>query len=184
MAEIQLSSSGANRRKLTTPRVDLTPMVDLGFLLVTFFMYTTTLAQPKVLELQMPYVSPDASRPTPIPGEATLILLPAAGHRVAYFNGLKNPVKSLAWCGFEGSNDLRSLLEREQLRVKTLPPSFSKEAHKLHVLIKPDTSAAYEDIVRVLDEMAIADVPYYTIMRITSEEQAILKKSVLATYGN
>ena len=159
-------------------------MVDLGFLLITFFMYTTTLAQPRVLELQMPYVAPAASKPTAIPAEAALVLLPAAGHRIVYYNGLQNIDDSLAWCSFEGDNTLRKLLQQELARVKALPSSFSKEAHKLHVLVKPDTSAAYEDIVNILDEMVIADVPYHMILRITPEEQSALKKSLSSPYGN
>ena len=151
-------------------------MVDLGFLLITFFMYTTTLAQPKVMELQMPQQNASAGG-VAIPGEATLILMPASGHRVAYYRGLDDPNETLRWCGFSGSHDLRGLLNDEQARVKVLPATFSAEAHKLHVLIKADTSAAYEDIVRTLDEMAIVDVPYYTMMRISPEEQIALQKN-------
>ncbi len=175
MAELQTTVSGKRGRKITTPRIDLTPMVDLGFLLITFFMYSTTLAQPKVMELQMPYQPPKAAKSVEIPGEATLILIPAASHAIAYYRGLES-TETIAWCGFTGSNNLRHLLEKERARVKALPESFSAEAHKLHVLIKPDTSAAYQDIVRTLDEMAIADVPYYTMMRISPEEQIALKK--------
>ena len=62
MAELDTSSGGHHKKgpgvkkakKLST-RIDLTPMVDLGFLLITFFMYTTTLAKPKTMEINMPY---------------------------------------------------------------------------------------------------------------------------------
>ena len=183
MGEIQTSASGGKRRKLTTPRIDLTPMVDLGFLLITFFMYTTTLAQPKVMELQMPHKLDKGVPPVVIPGEATLILLPAAKHQVAFYSGLDNTAQSLAWCRFSGKNSLRILLLKEDARIQALPSSFSQEAHKLHVLIRPDTSAAYEDIVRTLDELAIAGVPYYTMMHITPGEQAAIKKTCPGDYG-
>ena len=176
MADMQTPASGKRGRKITTPRIDLTPMVDLGFLLITFFMYTTTLARPMVMELQMPYQPPKGTTATEIPGEATLILMPASGHRIAYYHGLEDPGQKTGWCSFTGSNNLRDLLNRERSRVTALPATFSTEAHKLHVLIKPDTSAAYEDIVRTLDEMAIADIPYYTMMCISPEEQMALQK--------
>ena len=180
MAEIQTSSSGNKRRKLATPRVDLTPMVDLGFLLITFFMYTTTLARPMVMELQMPYIS---DTPSPIPAESTIILLPAAQHKLGIYPGTGDVAESLDWCGLSGTNNLRKLLEKEMMRVSNLPATFSREAHKLHVLIKPDTSAAYEDIVHTFDELAIADVSYYTIMRITPEEQMAVQKFRPRIYG-
>jgi biopolymer transport protein ExbD len=183
MADFQPAASGNRRRKLSTPRIDLTPMVDLGFLLITFFMYTTTMAKPKVMELQMPYVPHEHVDSSKIPAESTLILLPTSGHRVAYYRGAELADESLAACSFAGNNSLRKLIEEETKRVTSLPATFSKEAHKLHVLIKPDTSSAYEDMVSSLDEMAIAEVPYYTIMHIGVDEQSAIQKYFQSGYG-
>jgi biopolymer transport protein ExbD len=177
MADLQISASCGHRRKLTTPRVDLSPMVDLGFLLITFFMYTTTLARPAVMDLEAPDRHQSTANGVEIPAEATLILLPASGHRIAYYNGLPDPAARLSWCGFTGRNDLRALLAREQARVRGLPGTYSGKAHKLHVLIKPDTAASWDDIVQVLDEMTIGAVPYYSMMHITADEQAALKQN-------
>ena len=180
MADFQPAASGKGRRKLSTPRIDLTPMVDLGFLLITFFMYTATMAKPKVMELAVP---PNATPGTAVPAEATLVLLPTSSHQVAWYRGTEQPEEGLHVCGFTGNSNLRTLIEQEAARVKQLPATFSKEAHKLHILIKPDTSAAYEDVVQSLDEMAISEVPYYTMMRINSDEQAAIKKMLQAPYG-
>ncbi len=65
MAEIQVS--GKHGRKAATPRIDFTPMVDLGFLLITFFMMTTTMSAPKAMDISMPY------KPAP-PGEVTAFM--------------------------------------------------------------------------------------------------------------
>lgn len=182
MAEIQTSSTGNKRRKSSTPRIDLTPMVDLGFLLITFFMYTTTLARPKVMELQMPH-KPAGKATTTIPAEATIVLMPAAHHLVACYKGTDKTPESLTWQAFEGRNSLRILLQSGMSRVQSLPATFSKEAHELHVLIKPDTSASYQDIVRTLDEMAINGVPYYTMMHIGPGERAAIQKLFPGAYG-
>jgi biopolymer transport protein ExbD len=181
MADFQPAASGKGRRKLSTPRIDLTPMVDLGFLLITFFIYTTTLAKPNVMEIAAP--PRDRQGGTAIPAEATLVIIPTGEHRIAYYPGTEQSSLNLRWCTWSGANNLRRLLEHEGKRVKALPHSFSAEAHKLHVLIKPDTSSAYEDIVNALDEMNIAAVPYYTIMRITTEEQEAIRKFHPDSYG-
>lgn len=182
MADFQPAAPGKSRRKLSTPRIDLTPMVDLGFLLITFFMFTTSLATPKVMELAVP--PRNISGGTTVPAEATLVVMPSGEHRIAYYAGTEQETLNLHWCRLVGPNSLRDLLMKETSRVKSLPASFSDEAHKLHVLIKPDTSAAYEDIVNVLDEMNIAAVPSYTLMRITPQEQEAIKKFSKNAYGN
>lgn len=184
MADILTGAIGGRRRRLTTPRVDLTPMVDLGFLLITFFMYTTTLARPKVMELTMPDRAHVASEPPAIPAEATIVLLPAAHHRIAWYRGTDEHMQDLHWCTCSGNEDLRGTIRSEIMRVAQLPANFSREAHKLHVLIRPDTAASYDDIVRVLDEMTINAVPHYTMMRITSDEQLALKKSLQPVVEN
>ncbi len=61
MAEMQTSDSGSHKKgskkvrtKKMSTRVDLTAMVDLGFLLITFFMLATTMNKPKTMEVNKP----------------------------------------------------------------------------------------------------------------------------------
>lgn len=151
------------------PRVDLTPMVDLGFLLITFFMYTTTMAKPKLLELQMPFKTKESR--TAIPEEATLVVIPAEGHRYAWYRPGTVTMDTLSWLPAKA---LRALLIAE----RELPDHYSRQAHKLHLLIHPDRSSSYEDLVRVLDEVAICEVPHYFIGAISDAEAELVKKSL------
>lgn len=174
MAEIQINTRGGNKRIKAIPRIDLTPMVDLGFLLIAFFMFTTTLANPHLLQLQTPHPQSAGQAPTIYPEEATLVLIPTAEQKVAWYKGKWNAQKPYGYCSLRNGNTLRTLLYRIQEEVRTLPADFSSEAHKLHVIIRPDDKSRYEDLVAVLDEMAILNIPYYTITDITGAEQALL----------
>ena len=171
MAEITAPAK-TGKRKTQAPRIDLTPMVDLGFLLITFFMFTTTLAQPKALQITMPSTDhPD--NPMPFVAEATITLMPTAAHRVAYYNG---ELKNAAQMKTAPMHELRNVVLHKKEQVAALPSSYSKEAHKLHVIIKPNDDCSYADVVAILDEMTITDVPYYALVDITAEERLMIKK--------
>ena len=165
MAEMILPQK-SGKRKVHSLKVDLTPMVDLGFLLITFFMLTTTMAQPKAMDVTMPDNEP-TEHPTSFVEEATITLIPSANHSLHYYNGL---LKSPADMHVAGMNKARDIILRKKSEVAALPPTFSADAHKLHVLIKPDKTCKYEDVVSLLDEMNINDIKYYAIVDMSAED--------------
>ena len=89
MGEINLNNSGhgvsrTKSKKLST-RVDLTPMVDLGFLLITFFIFTTTMSDPTAMKLVVPK---DTVRDRDkAPEGKTLNIILAGNNRVSFYNG-------------------------------------------------------------------------------------------------
>jgi len=160
------------RRKLPVPRIDLTPMVDLGFLLITFFMFTTTLAQQKAMVVNMP--STDITpAPTVFPEESTVTLIALKEHKIAYYKGILSDAAQLRKCQVGKATDIVLSLKKD---AALLPGKLSVEAHKLHVLIKPMDDCKYDDVVRLLDIMLIAQVPYYAIVDITKEEVLALNE--------
>lgn len=167
MAEMNLPAKGG-RRKVQAPRIDLTPMVDLGFLLITFFMFTTVLAQPKSLELTMPAKDGIIDTPTAFPEESTLTLMPGGGHKLYYYEGILDNARKVRCVTM---NSILNVVVEKQKRVRALPTSFSAQAHKLHVLIKASDDSRYDDLVKTIDAMLIANVPHYAIVDITAEEQ-------------
>lgn len=173
MAELQVASKDG-RRKSHSLRIDFTPMVDLGFLLITFFMYTTTMANPRTMEVNMPYKGPDAE-PTPVPAESTLTLVPCIHHQVVWYHGQLTGPAVLRKCKL---TDVRDLLLRKNREVAGLPASFSASAHKLHVLIKPGVGCTYSDVVFLLDEMNIGAVPYYTLVDLPADENAMVENKL------
>lgn len=169
MAEMILPQK-SGKRKIHSLKVDLTPMVDLGFLLITFFMLTTTMAQPKAMELNMPNNTP-TTEPCVFAEEATITLIPSKDHTLHYYNGL---LKSPADMHTTGMNKARDIILKKKGEVAALPATFSANAHQLHVLIKPDNTCKYEDVVALLDEMNINDIKYYAIVDVTAEETSLM----------
>src|ERR1043166_2214384 len=88
MSEIPQNDSrnkpGVRKTKKKSVRVDLTPMVDLGFLLISFFVFTTSIAHPTAMTLKMPADSKDSSS---APANKALSLILAANNKVYCYNG-------------------------------------------------------------------------------------------------
>ena len=165
MAEINLPKRG--NRKLQAPRIDLTPMVDLGFLLISFFMFTTTLAKPNTMEINMPS-NEHNDRPPEIPSESTITLIPVSGHSIIYYEGMLNGIEQMKKCPI---TQIRDILLSKKQEAAALPSTFSAAAHKVYVLIKPGDNCTYGDVVQLLDEMNILDISFYTIMDLVPEEK-------------
>lgn len=176
MAEINTGGSdrghkmGTRSRKLST-RVDMTPMVDLGFLLITFFMLTTTLSKPKAMDLNMP--ADDKEHPQPIPESKSLTILLGANNTVSYYEGIGNdplhpPV--IKHTSFANNKGIRDVIINKRERVM----KYHGE-NELMVLIKADKSANYKNVVDIMDEMLINHVERYAMVDITPEDEAFLK---------
>ncbi len=192
MAEMDTSSGGGHKKgpgvkkgkKLST-RIDLTPMVDLGFLLITFFMYTTTLAKPKTMEINMPYKDPlMKDEPTKLKASAALTVLLSKNHRVYYYEGIgddPNVPPALKATTFAQKNGIRDeIIAKKKMvddmkRAGTLGPK-----DEATILIKPDTTSTYSDVVNMLDEMNINDIKVYAIIDITDIEQNFIKETEAA----
>ncbi len=164
MAEINIKSnvskkgSYSSKKHVLSTRVDLTPMVDLGFLLITFFIFTTSMSQPKAMSLFMP---DDKGEPMNIKESAALTLIPSLNGMVYYYEG------KLDATGFKETNiqAMRDLILDKKARTKQ---------KDFFVVIKPADLSNYGDLVKVLDEMKINEVKRYSIADITKSEIAMM----------
>ena len=154
-------------------RLDMTPMVDLAFLLLTFFMLTTTFAKPNVMQLTMPVKSPVL---TPIKESDAMTVILGAGHRVYYYLGLNEPkdssvpVPTLHTTNFGPQGIRRALLaERAARRLKQSRPLF--------ILIKSGPQAKYGDMVDMLDEMNITGQTKYALADLSTADRQLLPPS-------
>jgi biopolymer transport protein ExbD len=158
MAEINTGS-----RRVARP--DMTPMVDLGFLLITFFMFTTTFSLPYVMDLAMPKDGKDTS---PMKVKNTLTLILGKENRIFWHQAIANNLEegSLIETTFS-PKELRTLLISKN-RAAEKPENFT-------VIIKPTDESSYENLVDILDEMAITKMPHYSLVDISSKEVGIYK---------
>ena len=175
MAEMVTSGGGGHKKgpgvkkakKLST-RVDLTPMVDLGFLLITFFIFTTTMSQPTALKLILPKDTEKVEEQNKIKESAALTVILGNNNVIYYYEGTLLPDGS----NFKSTNyrDIRGIIIDKKKR--TNPEDFM-------VLIKPTDQSTYRNTVDLLDEMTINEVKRYATLDLFDIE----KQLITATEG-
>jgi biopolymer transport protein ExbD len=190
MAEIQQSSGGGDskkRAKKQSTRVDMTPLVDLAFLLLTFFVLTSTFSKPKVLRMIFPEKLKDIPDAKPPEIKDGLTILLTKDNYIFYYQGALNDKTEILRTDYT-KNGLRKLLisknaplidklKKLQIELQNLPEAdtanrnrIEREAKdeqlksKLVVLVKHDKDATYENVIDVIDEFLITQVAKYFVV--------------------
>jgi biopolymer transport protein ExbD len=183
MAELNTGGGGGDgkkvRSKKSNPGVDLTAMVDLAFLLITFFMLTTTLSKPQSMPLAMPDKDPDKeveNDPTKIPEDRMMTILIGKDNKLMWYMGkFETPRMPPTEAAF-GKNGIR----KDILKNTAYAKQFAKKDDEgLIVNIKASDASSYKNLVDILDEMAINHVQLYAIGDITPAEVDLLKQTGL-----
>lgn len=171
MAEMDTSSGGGHKKgpgvkkgkKLST-RVDLTPMVDLGFLLITFFIFTTTMSQPTAMRLFLPKDTEKPEEQNKVKASGALTIMLSKNDAVFYYEGELAP---------DGSN-FKSATFKE-LRTIIIDKKKSTDPKDFVVVIKPGPESTYKNTVDALDEMAINEIKRYALVDISDTELGLIK---------
>ena|SRR5665213_539612 len=176
MAELDTSGGGKHkggkiRSKKASTRVDLTAMVDLAFLLITFFMYTTTLQKPKAMDLTMPDNSVKTNQ-LPFAASRAMTLLLGSHNKLEWYIGEAG--KSAPTVDNYGKDGLRKALIEN---AKKVADTHNADEKLMEVVIKPSDKSTYENLVATLDEMSITNIKIYAIVPITQMEIDDLKKN-------
>jgi biopolymer transport protein ExbD len=167
MAEMDTSGGGGHKKgpgvkkgkKLST-RVDLTPMVDLGFLLITFFIFTTTMSQPTAMRLYLPKDVKDDDK-NKVKNSAVITLMLGKNDVIYYYEG--DSAAGLKPTDFKKVRDI--VVDKKR---RTDPKDFV-------VIIKPSVDATYKNTVNILDEMTIDGVKRYAMVDISPVEYNFIK---------
>lgn len=173
----QLSNNkiGVQRIKLHNLKIDMTPMVDLGFLLITFFVMTVELSKPSVTKLIMPH----KGEGTILQQSAALTVLLGNENEIWYYHGGWNDADKLNeiyQTSFSYSNGLGKIIREKQI-VLDNTPTVHDGRNGLTILIKAAENANYTGLVKVLDEVIINNVKRYCLIDITEDEKKFLKKT-------
>jgi biopolymer transport protein ExbD len=204
MAEISSQGSGHGdkggkpKTKKISTRIDMTPMVDLGFLLITFFILTTTLIKPQTMEISVPSKK-NTEKPPELKNSLAITILPGKNDVVYYYFGApKDGVDpEVTKSDFSPTGLRKMLLERNatvyqkvmELKKKNearqlADSTFKKEAalaradqNSPMVIIKATDEASYKNLVDVLDEMQICNVGRYAIVDISPYDLKLLQKA-------
>jgi biopolymer transport protein ExbD len=206
MAELDTGSSGGGHKKGKKPgakklstRIDMTPMVDLAFLLLTFFMLTTTFNKPKVMEINMPVPNENNAPPTKVEDDIATTILIGKENKLFYYSGVfdatdptkikksdyskdgirkvlieKNKKLYDVVAGFE-QQFKDGKLNEEQLKDTVNWAKKQKDNAGIFVIIKAVEDSNYENIVNILDEMNIVSVVNFALVDITEEEKKAIE---------
>lgn len=175
MAELDTSGKGGGkggkiRSKKASTRIDLTAMVDLAFLLITFFIMTTTLAKPKAMDMFMPDKSKKDVQ-LPVPETRTMTVWLGANDKIEWFVGA--PGKSQPTVDNFGKDGIRKTLIEENKKIEA---THAGPENYMIVLVKPSDHSTYKNFVNMIDEINIAGIKSYGVVDITPAEIAQLKK--------
>jgi biopolymer transport protein ExbD len=169
MAELTTSektgSRGSSLKKLSV-RVDLTAMVDLAFLLITFFILATSLSKPRAMSLAMPV--PGA--PGGDPASRTMTIYLGKDNLVLWYMGMAEKPLSVPMLVNYSKTGLRAAI------INTGQKIMRTTGKTLIVIVKPGIHSLYSNLVSTLDELNIANVPSYAIADISSKDAELLKQ--------
>jgi biopolymer transport protein ExbD len=184
MAELNTGGGGKKggkvRSKKSNPGVDLTAMVDLAFLLITFFILTTTLSKPQSMDLSLPDNTPIPPDDSPeVPAWRTFTVVLGKNDKLVYYVGLTDAPYTED--GIDGKPKLENY-GGQGIRKAILSHNKYVEEHVedpktqgMTVLIKASKSANYKNVVDILDEMAITKPRSYSIVDITPGDIKMLE---------
>jgi biopolymer transport protein ExbD len=207
MAEVNTGGGGngkheKKRAKKSSTRIDMTPMVDLAFLLLTFFVLTSTFSKPKTMEINFPADKPEDQKDQLVNNALTFIMTKDDG--IFYYYGafitegapnpLGRPMTTLTKTDFSAEGLHKLLLDKnkpvveaiqkleEQYKKKEIADTTYKrlavaqkgDPKALTVLIKADDKAIYKNVIDVIDELNVCNIGKYAVVDMMPKELELL----------
>ena len=195
---------GKRKAKKHGTHIDMTPMVDLACLLLTFFMLTTAFNKPKVMEIILPEKPKENEKPPELDKDRALTVLLVGNDKVLWYVGLADPNKTLpvlTETDFSKEGIRKVLLQRNKelfTRISNMNKDvvegklkiprdsvegrikrfYKEDKNGPIVLIKAADGVKYRNIVDIIDEMAITNIARYTLVDINPVEKMMVKTHI------
>lgn len=183
MAEIQEKDSGGKggkvRSKKNSGKPDMTPMVDLGFLLITFFMFTTTFSKPNMMKLNMPEKDdeePEKQETSEIKLSNTITIMMGKDDRVFWYQQAVSDVKveDLHETDYSASGIRADIMKKKMSAI---------DSSKFTIILKPTKEATFKNTVDILDEMEITGNKLYAIVDVQPQEEKAYEEKMKTPKG-
>jgi biopolymer transport protein ExbD len=180
MADIDITAGKSRNKKSLyklkkrSTKIDLTPMVDLGFLLITFFMVTTAWTKPHTTNL----ILPADGTPTSIGDSVVLTILAGKENKIFYYNGtLDRSLQSGSFgiTNYAVQNGIGEIIRKKQSLMDKIHKGGRKD---LMVILKPSQDACYENIITLINEMLINQVGRYALVDMDEEEKKLIASKI------
>ncbi len=162
---------GVKKGKKLSTKVDLTPMVDLGFLLITFFVFTTTMSQSTAMNMNEPKDDTNSELKVKESGAMTILL--GKQDQVYYYYGTLDSTKLSEQFLHTNFKDIRGLIVKKK---KETP------IDDLMYIIKSDDKSTFKNAINILDEMSISAIPpgHYAEVAMTKTEEELIRQNEVA----
>lgn len=179
---------GVKKAKKLSTSVDMTPMVDLGFLLITFFIFTTTMSSPTTMDLFMPKDTDKDEEQNKAKESGSLSLLLGKDNVIYYYEGQLEPngsnfltttFKGIRKIIIDKKNQVKEIHQHDgqcnEIWAKNNGDQKSCLDRDLVIIIKPDDDATFKNTVDILDEMTINEIKRFAMVDLFPGEKDLIK---------
>jgi biopolymer transport protein ExbD len=169
MAEIAVKNKPGkgNRSTKKSTNVDLTPMVDLGFLLITFFVFTTTMATPTAMQLNTPKDKTDTR--DELKASCVLTVMLEKNNEIKYYEGLSTEADHPTVISF-GKDGIRKVIMAKRTEVQ----KRTGNADNFILIIKATDKSSFQNFVDIVDETTICCVKHYYTAVLDENDKRLL----------
>lgn len=158
---------GKKRAKRQSTKIDMTPLVDLAALLITFFMLTTTFNKPQTMEINMPKKVDNPEEQIALKASNAMTIILGPDDELYYYFGLAEDSPEIVESSY-AANGIRQVLLSSQVKSNDM----------MTVMVKPMENSRYKNMVDILDELKITDTKRFAMVDIGESDKKLVQEQI------